>query len=224
MYREFLKQMDKVKTPLTPYTYWSRLAVIREEEYFNSLEPFLKDIFSGQIIAEKEQINYRLKDTNIPIQAAASSIKELAPLYLILEKYIPFQYSLLIEEPEAHLHPDLQRKVARLLSYLVNEGTYLQITTHSDYFLNQINNLIKLHKIKQLNEQKYKELLKEFDIEEECVIDPAKIGAYYFKRNDDGTVTIEEQDKDEGIPFASFKETVDKMIDETDAIDDVLHP
>lgn len=49
---------------------------------------------------------------------------------------------MIIEEPESHLHPSLQQKFARAIGRLVNAGVEVVLTTHSDYFLTQINNLI----------------------------------------------------------------------------------
>ena len=57
--------------------------------------------------------------------------------------------AMLIEEPEAHLHPIKQRMIADIISFFVNAGTYMQITTHSDYFLRRLNELINLKKISQ---------------------------------------------------------------------------
>lgn len=51
---------------------------------------------------------------------------------------------LMIDEPELNLHPDAQRLMARLIVYLVNNGIKVAVSTHSDYFIKEINSLIML--------------------------------------------------------------------------------
>ena len=52
-----------------------------------------------------------------------------------------------IEEPEAHLHPRAQVRLAWVLAWLVRLGFHLTITTHSLTFLYAINNLLLAHKL-----------------------------------------------------------------------------
>ena len=71
-------------------------------------------------------------------------VSDLAPVVLFL-KYLVFQDDLLIfEEPESHLHPAAQRRLARGIARLVNAGVRVLITTHSDVFVSQINNLLRI--------------------------------------------------------------------------------
>jgi ABC-type multidrug transport system ATPase subunit len=49
---------------------------------------------------------------------------------------------LMVDEPELNLHPENQRKVARLFARLLNIGVKVFITTHSDYIIKELNTLI----------------------------------------------------------------------------------
>ena len=51
---------------------------------------------------------------------------------------------LIIDEPESHLDTANQIQLARLVARLVNSGVKVLITTHSDYIVREINNLIML--------------------------------------------------------------------------------
>lgn len=48
----------------------------------------------------------------------------------------------IVEEPEAHLYPDAQKKITELLAYMYNQKCQMMITTHSPYVLGALNNLI----------------------------------------------------------------------------------
>lgn len=78
-----------------------------------------------------------------PPSRASSMLTELAPILLALKGDICQTDQLTIDEPEAHLHPAMQRKVASLLMDVVNHGIGITVTTHSDFFLGEINNLIR---------------------------------------------------------------------------------
>lgn len=80
----------------------------------------------------------------IPLHLASSSARGLAGLYFRLkQKPRPGDF-LIIDEPEAHLHPENQIKMARLLARCVNAGWRVLVTTHSDYIVKELNNLIML--------------------------------------------------------------------------------
>ena len=52
---------------------------------------------------------------------------------------------LMVDEPELNLHPENQRRVARLFARLVNVGIRVFVTTHSDYIIKELNTLIMLN-------------------------------------------------------------------------------
>ena len=79
----------------------------------------------------------------LPLHIASSIVTEVSPLLLLFKSNIKFN-SLIIEEPEAHLHPGLQMKMARLIINISNAGIPVWITTHSEAILQQINNMLKL--------------------------------------------------------------------------------
>jgi len=79
---------------------------------------FVLELSEGAKIPE---FYYRAKEGVVPLRRMPSSVAELAPLGAYL-KYGVLKRGdvLIIEEPEAHLHPGKQAKVAELLALLVN--------------------------------------------------------------------------------------------------------
>lgn len=84
----------------------------------------------------------------MPVSAAAASIREIAPLQILAKKQDVSKCAILVEEPEAHLHPLKQRMMADIIGALSHNGAIMQITTHSDYFLRRLNELIMFAKAK----------------------------------------------------------------------------
>jgi predicted ATPase len=116
---------------------------------FNSLAESFEKMLGGKITIKslskpkgKTTITYSFKSDSetgeIDIIHAASGIKELAILYLIITEFIRKGDFLIIEEPESHLHPEAQIKLMEIISYLVRRGVRVFITTHSDLLLRKI--------------------------------------------------------------------------------------
>ena len=45
---------------------------------------------------------------------------------------------MIVENPEAHLHPSAQSKIGRFLAMVANSGVNVIVETHSDHFVNGI--------------------------------------------------------------------------------------
>lgn len=79
--------------------------------------------------------------TELRLSQSSSMVSELAPLVLFLRSGVKPGDMLIIEEPEAHLHPGAQADMAVVLARLVRAGVKVIITTHSDWLLEEIGNL-----------------------------------------------------------------------------------
>lgn len=83
-------------------------------------------------------------DVEIGIHLTSSTVKSFYGLWAWLEMQAKRGDCLMIDEPELNLHPDNQRLVARLLGRLINRGVSVVISTHSDYIVRELNNMIML--------------------------------------------------------------------------------
>ena len=103
----------------------------------------------------------------------SSSVKQLTPLINYIKYELDVGDTLIIEEIENHLHPANQRTLVRHLVNLVNEGLNIILTTHSDYILEQFNNLIRLSNVES-------DKLKELGFGKADVLDCDKVAIYNF--------------------------------------------
>ena len=112
---------------------------------------------------------------NIPMHLASSTVSEMTFLYAFL-KYHDYRndHLLIIDEPECHLDTANQIQLTRILTRIVNSGTKVLITTHSDYIIKEINNLIML---KGDFEEK-EEVVKRLGYEETDMLSPTSVRAY----------------------------------------------
>ena len=139
-----------------------------------------RTILEGEVNKEETTYIYTTNDASMPVSAAAASIREIAPLQILAKKQDVSRCAILVEEPEAHLHPLKQRMMADIIGALSHNGAIMQITTHSDYFLRRLNELIMFAKAKKTTDDpdKLRTLSEKVNIVEDMSIDESIIGAY----------------------------------------------
>ena len=110
----------------------------------------------------------------LALHVSSSSVKSHAGLAFYLRHVATRGGMLVIDEPELNLHPDNQRHVARILVELARAGVRVLISTHSDYIIRELNNLIALHP------PAAKGLREKYGYSDEETIDPSSVGGYLF--------------------------------------------
>ena len=111
---------------------------------------------------------------------------------------------LIIDEPESHIDPINQIKFARALVRWVKTGVKILISTHSDYIVKEINNLIMLSR----SFDNKKQLLEDLNYSKEDEIQPAAIKAYYANEGGLQPCSMNEF----GIEVPSFEQSIDELI------------
>ncbi len=133
----------------------------RKGPFFNLAREFEKELIEGEVVAgssgspDYPEIEYLFENHKIPMHRASSTISEMVPLFLYLKHILEPGNILIMEEPEAHLHPANQRILAKYIIRLIRKGLNILITTHSDFLIEQINNFILLSKIDKNRRKKY---------------------------------------------------------------------
>ena len=80
---------------------------------------------------------------DVRLSRSSSMVTELAPVVLLLRGGLEPGDTLIVDEIEAHLHPAAQTRMAALLARLVRAGVRIVITTHSDWLLRELGNLMR---------------------------------------------------------------------------------
>ena len=183
-----------------------------------------RTILEGEVNKEETTYIYTTNDASMPVSAAAASIREIAPLQILAKKQDVSRCAILVEEPEAHLHPLKQRMMADIIGALSHNGAIMQITTHSDYFLRRLNELIMFAKAKKTTDDpdKLRTLSEKVNIVEDMSIDESIIGAYLLRKQADNTSIAVKQDISNGIPFAAFRDAILDNMNYQDILGDYL--
>lgn len=159
-------------------------------------------------------------ELELNLSEASSMVAELSPLILYFRHILNNKYSsnkernffqtdksevmnnktkkeknydiIFIEEPEAHLHPEIQVELIEIFAKLSALNLKIFITSHSNYMFNKLNNLL---------------------IKKE--IDKDKIMVYHLIRSESGTtVNTEMVVTEEGINDDNFQDVSEKLYNE----------
>ncbi len=189
---------------------------------FELAEEIENELLQGKVVLTKEGdvqfTSNKAKSKKIPIHLTASIVKTLSSLVFYL-KYIATQGELIIiDEPELNLHPNNQITLTRIFAKLVNRGFRVLISTHSDYIIRELNNLIMSSSKKNDTET----LANNLGYSDDLSLSPVDVNAYLFhyKNPSSRNVTVSPIEVDE---FGFDVKTIDETVDELNAVSEELY-
>lgn len=154
-------------------------------------------------------------EEELPLHVTSSVVSEISPILLTLKSDIKFN-TLIIEEPEAHLHPALQKKMAQVIIRLMNSKIPVWITTHSDTILQHINNMLKLGAMEKDNQ---KSLMQKFCYSKNDLLNIYDVCMYQFDTETENTHITQLEGGQYGFVVPTFNDALQKMLDEVYAFD-----
>ena len=139
--------------------------------------------------------------TSLPLARASSMVSELAPVVLYLRGIVRPGDTLIVEEPESCLHPALQVVFTRVLAAAVQSGVRVVMTTHSEWILEELANLVGMSALPASRRKA---------IERSGVaLEPQEVGAWLFRpaKRPKGSIVREiPLDPDSGMYDAGFSD------------------
>ena len=145
------------------------------------------------------------RDT-LPLMRASSMVSELAPVVLYLRHLVDRDDTLIIEEPESHLHPAMQVEFIRQLAGLVRAGIRVIVTTHSEWVLQELANLVRAAGLPESERAGI--------AGGDVALDPDQVGAWLFKPDATGegsTVNEIPLDGESGLYPTDFEDVAVAM-------------
>lgn len=191
------------------------------KEHPEILDDFTDLVGGTYAITQNDQLYYIPKGTRskLTMVESSSSARALLDLSFYLNCIAQKGDLLMVDEPELSLHPENQRRIARLFARLVNLGVKVFITTHSDYIVKELNTLIMLNhdkphlkRVAEENDYRNSELIKAEQVKvyvaEKGLLD---LEEGQKKRRRGHKLTPADIDPEFGIEVSSFDETIDAM-------------
>ena len=176
--------------------------------YDEKLHDRIEDLMGGYYSASGDEIRFKSKarkgrSFDIPLHLASSSARGLSDLYFYL-RASSWNHLLIIDEPESHLDTFNQIRLARNLAHFVRSGIKVLVTTHSDYLIKEINNLIMMG---HLDGGRYKRLPLDLGYKPDDRLDVDSVRTYVAE--DDGLTPCKVDRY--GIEIPLFDKTIDDI-------------
>ena len=111
---------------------------------------------------------------SLPLMNTSSMVSELAPVVLYLRHVVQPGETLIIEEPEAHLHPGMQVEFIRQIAAIVHAGVRVIVTTHSEWVLEELGNIVRCSELPEARRKKIPQ--------GDFALRPDQVGAWLFKQ------------------------------------------
>jgi AAA15 family ATPase/GTPase len=190
------------------------------KEHPEILDDFTDIIGGDYLVTKNDELYYVPKGKRIKLtmDESSSAVRSLLDIGFYLRHVAAPGDLLMVDEPELNLHPENQRRVARLFARLINVGINVFITTHSDYIIKELNTLIMLNqggeRLKTLAEREHykaSEMLNSDKIRVYIAEEALMLLDGAQRKTRCQTLVQADIDSKHGIEARSFDETIEDM-------------
>ena len=209
---DFTRQIEKIEKNKSFLT-----------QYHPDILADFSNIIGGKYIVKNDGVFFRPnknRSIKLTMDESSSAVRSLLDIGFYLAHEAKLGDLLIVDEPELNLHPENQRRIARLFARLVNIGMKVFITTHSDYIIKELNTLIMLKQDKPYLNR----IAEKLKYKHEELLDYQKIRLYVAEERlvkQEGnvrkircqTLTPAEISQEQGIEVTSFDNSINAMND-----------
>ena len=193
--------------------------------YYEFAEQIEKGILHGEVkITRNGDVEFVPENANrsrhLPIHMASSIVKTMSSLVIYLKHIARKGDLLIIDEPEMNFHPDVQISLMRIFSMLSKMGLRLIISTHSDYMVREVNNLIMAGTLYSNDAQ----LIKDMGYSENMLLKKEDVVVKYFNytRSKRFLDVVDVKVEDDGFAVESIDNTINGQNKITETLYDRL--
>ena len=151
---DFLGELTQMGGPQDPMTQFRQRRLERNKGARKLAKTLESEILGGAVNIRQSPTGYPSFyyqpdgwERELPLMNVSSMVSEIAPVALYLRHVVSEGDTLIIEEPESHLHPALQVEFIRRLVAVAQSGVRVMITTHSEWVLNELTNLVRVSEL-----------------------------------------------------------------------------
>lgn len=193
--------------------------------YYKIAELIEKGILQGEVkitrTGDVEFVSNKVgKTKHLPIHLTSSIVKTMSSLVIYLKHIARKGDLLIIDEPEMNFHPNVQISLMQIFAILTKLDLRIIISTHSDYMIREVNNLIMAGTIYSKDAQ----LIRELGYNEKMLLNKNDIAVKYFnygklKRLLD---VVDVKVEDDGFAIESIDNTINDQNRITETLFDYL--
>ena len=188
-------------------------SAVKEPGFLSKKEAFVsafKEIVGGTYSVDTDtglvSFNPNGSGDKLSITESSSSVRSLCELYFYAMYIARRGDVLILDEPEMNLHPESQRKLARLLAMLPKYNIRVFVTTHSDYIIREVNALVRLA---QMDEPSQGLVLKKYGYDKMSLLDRMRVNIYVVNNGVVDKVDFDESVR--GFMVPSFDATIESF-------------
>ena len=193
--------------------------------YSQVAEQIEKGILQGEVkitrTGDVEFISDKVgKTKHLPIHLTSSIVKTMSSLVIYLKHIAHKGDLLIIDEPEMNFHPNVQISLMRIFAMLTKLDLRIIISTHSDYMIREVNNLIMAGTIYS----KDSHLIKDLDYDENMLLNKNDIAVKYFNYGKQKRLldVVDVRVEDDGFAIESIDNTINEQNRITETLFDYI--
>lgn len=147
-----LNEISRYSEPVNEYIKFlnssEEFQKLKEGSIYKDISNEIQKIIGGEVKIQEREIIYKCNNKELNIELVSSTVKSLAGFFLYLKYKAKKGDIIIIDEPELNLHPENQRRLFKLFSFLSKQGISFILSTHSPILINEVNNMLLFQDLK----------------------------------------------------------------------------